>query len=422
MARVRKFRLAAAGGFALCLAAYAPAARAQELDALTIAIRAPDPAARAAAYRSLAQLAGRKPRALDALLSGLDDPAEAPREAARAGLRLAARHSPRAAALLEGFPGTRTPEIIVEVDSRLELLAAVAALAEPGRRDPPSCGPPVDREALAPLAGHPAVARLAGRLKRGGTLSAIAGLLIRSSPLPELARLDGGAASLGSSEDDGALLVELKDFAARADWTRRFADRASGYAPCLARAREALAGLAEPAEAAEYMGLPFPHRRARILLAPDLARPGPGLLALWGEAPGLELLHAPEPSLRRELVLGDPIGNSTVHQLAHAALDDAVDRLAEGPPETGPLPCDGRLGTGWNCLKEQLVVAVLLRVELRRAGEAAYAALLRDRPSPPLVLLDQLARYESARGRYPTLAAFLPEILAALRAAPSSPD
>jgi Flp pilus assembly protein TadD len=317
----------------------------------------------------------------------------------------------------------------VRVDPRVELVSVLLRLGGVGR----GAGTPNEAQRLvdekfAAFASHPAVARVAS-LSRGSTatplrlalaLGDLPGLAERGTPPEPWLGDAGGPEGFKAFAADLRAFVKDAHFGAYYDAARPL-DR--GYED-EARA-EALRG-GSPRAAQAYLGIRPPQTRFLVTaLLPD--SDGADFVLSEDAAPVRALLRpasgAPGPA-RFGL---DEFAGSALHELIRGATDPLVPERFD-PGGSVPAGCGGENAeTTWRgCARKHLVSAVALRLLARDLGEDAARARLAayaERGFPLLPRLVELLRgYESERGKYPTLAAFAPRLLAAFAPSPRAAE
>ncbi|MBL9121234.1 MAG: DUF4932 domain-containing protein [Phycisphaerae bacterium] len=331
-------------------------------------------------------------------------------------------------------------EVSVAVDRRVELLTIVARLA--GAREflmPNSQSPYAERVAahFGPFQNHAAVkAYQAIRAEHGASYDAIASLALHLDGVPTLAeripfdrsppRLDARWAV----EPTRAFLVALRAFVVESKAEAFFAAEQPFYDHCAAKVAPVLA----KANAVEWFDRFFGSKPAASYQAI------PGLLCGGGNyGVGVRFLDGAPEEIRPVLGIyrwdaeglpayGERDVETYVHELCHSYTNVIVDRHLDilRPAGTRLYPIVAQrmsrmaYGSWETMMYETFVRACVVRylADVQSPEAAAKEASVQRETGFAWVpdVAERLATYAKARDRYPTLDAFLPEIVAVLDA------
>ncbi|MBI5629701.1 MAG: DUF4932 domain-containing protein [Elusimicrobia bacterium] len=345
-----------------------------------------------------------------------------------ANLRQAGRLDEALASFKEALRLKARP--IVSVDARIELLAAVQGLIEPGPLPAflEKSSPDVleyareSRRRFAAFSGDPALAAVRGSLQEPAAFRwfQVAGTLLKASALPRLE----WAAVPGPNGRDAALLGALRSLAERSRFLEFFDPWRERLSRWAAPVREALAGEDYSAGLSCYLGVEV--KADFIVMVSPLAfrtsysdqaqRPG-------GRAESWTVICPSDP----EAGLWDGISPvsrplfqaKAWHELSHAVMDAWAEKYAERIGNFSRL--HARISgharrSGWlDCFSEHLVLAPSCRLLRQKEGAGAAEeierAYLRSGYAFLGPVLKGLEEYEASRERYPSLEDFYPRWL-----------
>ncbi|MBM3280417.1 MAG: DUF4932 domain-containing protein [Candidatus Handelsmanbacteria bacterium] len=250
---------------------------------------------------------------------------------------------------------------------------------------------------------------------------------------PELAwRLpppEAGAGGLMGEEMMRDWVAALREFAAQSAFERFFAQQIPFYYHLVEQVGKKLRGedLLGPLEAYYGMGLDEYH----LVLSPLLHRGGFGPLLPLGEGrragyaivgPDALIGKRPTYSLRhlRELVWHE-FGHSFINPLTATRGEQLQAQAGRFAPLQERMAATG-YPTWESCVNEHLIRAITARLWRQAEGEeaghrATQAELTRGFTYAP-ALYHLLAEYETHRAKYPSIAAFLPQLLAVFEGDP----
>ncbi len=334
----------------------------------------------------------------------------------------------RAAALLLLAAGAwAAPEPRVELDPRLEALAAVHLLAS-GPAPKGFRAPDIEyvrraRKAFSSFKDHRAV-KLTAALPAVFDYMQRSDVLVRRGPLPELAAShftpDFLVVQAGGRERLEEWLSALADFAREADVRAFVRDNAGALDPGLSAFGEDVGRRRYMAKLENFAGIVFEGEYAvapsvfhldgsQINSVVRLYQGGYAIVSVVGAEIG--------PGERVEFSAEDFVATAG-HEIAHGLLDAASElsreRIARSSAALGKLP--------WNCyddwmqcVKETVVRALMLRLVAAELGDAAARRELESegREKWPFLkpMVAKLEAYEKDRGRWPDLYAYYPRLL-----------
>lgn len=338
--------------------------------------------------------------------------------------------SPAGAA--DSAPEPVSHQILVHVDPRLELLGVVQMLAAQSA--------PPHGFALHPR--NPYVAALKKRfsdaaqddvVKREAALPAFfdflhrGDLLMRLGPLPDLqpklfipgamAFQAGGQAAL-----DG-WLGALRDFSKRRDFAAAVAEQKPLIEPAVDAFRQSVIKNDYLRKIERYTGLPFVGRY-EVSLSPFFLAGSMDNVVYMADDGSYDIrtvIGAQETPGGLDF-LPDRYPTTVWHELSHGLLDTMADLnedeiMERGGPNGRNKPA-GCYGDWLQCVKEQVVRAVMIRLVTINMGEAAGKRVLQEEGTvrfPALAdMVEKLKIYEKERDKYPTLVEFYPELLKTL--------
>jgi hypothetical protein len=310
-------------------------------------------------------------------------------------------------------PARAGADLRVRLDPKLELVGAIALLAPgPDPRGFVRRGREYDREVRRLFSAE---ARRAPALPDGDFVELcdfVDKLTDELKPNPDYP---------GSRRPERApWLARLRSFRDEARFDERFPALEAAAEPELKPLREAI-GLPNAAKRVEaYTGLPFDGSYV-VTASPFLENERMRNSVLFRGDGTYELrtiIGLDDRRADREYFLKDRVPITIWHQLEHGTIDILADlHRAEISRKRGAykkLPWD--CFSSWeNCVKENVVRAVYLRLAALDLGEAVAKRALDDEPAaqwPRMgALLERLKEYEADRKRWPTLAHFYPRLL-----------
>lgn len=336
---------------------------------------------------------------------------------------------------LSAVPAAAAGYPLVRSDARVELLAAVRLLAGDA-----AAGSGFFRRAgayenalasrLGPLGRHPVVERWQ-ELEKAGlgyvpayqwvlTLGEPPGLEARAGAPEALTRAAGGETGV----EEFRLL--LSDFAAAAEFMKRYAETEPLRAPLLDEVRRQAAVLRVREELERWAGLPAPEYE---LIVSPFAEPGVAVTSVSRAKGGATLTSLTGPEERggkvmlRLSTLRGTLWAEALREMLRPAAAESAPALKRSRALFAPVA--GRCAQDWDeCALRQISFAAAGRL-LARAGEGEAAAetpVKYARVGMPhlSLLMKELEAYE--RGR-PGLAAYFPALAEALaRAAAKAPE
>ncbi len=336
-------------------------------------------------------------------------------------------------------PEAPAAPIAAAVDSRVEFLSAVARNAGFDEYRMPSAASPYAEAVDALFAArldHPAFERMrAMRRKHGLSYDAVMSLALHVGAPPELVervplssrppRLDRRLETAPTR----LLLKDLRDLAAKVEWTRF----AAAQAPRYAAAAERLAHAANATPIAPWFERALGARPgASVVLVPGLLTGGSnyGVGARLGDGSPEEI--RPIIGCRRWDAAGLPVFGADIvplvaHELCHSYTNAIVDRHAVALKPIGERlyrGVAGRMerqayGTWQTMMYETFVRMMVVRFLRDTQGAEAADRLAAEDVAAGFAWVPDLAAaldpYMADRARYPTLDAFVPEIVAVLR-------
>ncbi|MBI3554111.1 MAG: DUF4932 domain-containing protein [Elusimicrobia bacterium] len=316
----------------------------------------------------------------------------------------------------------------VKLDPKLELVGVVELLA-PGAQPPGF----ERRKRTYDLAaerifsryrGHPAVSAQARLDARRFDFVARCELVDRLSPLfepttgyPLSAQAESAAGGKPALE---AWLAQLRDFARASRFDERFAELQAAAEPELKPLRDAIVAAGPVRLVESYTGLSFDGRytvTASPFLENERMRNSVSLLD-DGTYELRTFMGLDDKRRDRDYFFRERLPVTLWHQLEHGVLDlladlnrGEIDRR-RGVYDKLPWTCFG----DWpQCVKENIVRAVFIRMAAPELGDGAALRLLKDEPEENYpymkLLLERLREYESRRDLYPSLADFYGRLL-----------
>ncbi len=325
-----------------------------------------------------------------------------------------------------------TPKLQIEVDPRMELLAALEGVSGYGARyglitrmDFPYRKEVIDH--FRPFADHPAVHLFDSLSAIGFAFDAPVEAMLYFTPPPELKPIgrpdDVLLLRVGGQEALDRFMVLLRDFARETDFETFYRNHAAVYDSMVARVRTTISGEEYIKDLEEYFGAR--QRSYHIILAPLFHSGGFGVRSARPDG-GLDIFF-----------VGGPMGSEsglpyfggredfwylTMHEFGHSFVNPVTARYRDTIEHYIGLyePIKEQMtrqayGTWESCVDEHIDRAVTARLFFRRGGPEARDRSLADDRNNGFIYVDLLAakleEYESQRDRYKTFADFYPELL-----------
>ncbi|MDD4051342.1 MAG: DUF4932 domain-containing protein [candidate division Zixibacteria bacterium] len=324
------------------------------------------------------------------------------------------------------------PQLQIEVDPRIELLAALEAVSDYDGRfglitriDFPYRKEVIDH--FQPFADHPVVHLFDSLSAIGFAFDApVEAMLYFTSP-PELKPIgwpnDLLLMRAGGREALDRFMVLLRDFARETDFETFYKNHGAVYDSMVARVRTTISSEEYIKDLEEYFGAR--QHSYHIILAPLFHSGGFGVRSARPDG-GLDIFF-----------VGGPMGSEsglpyfggredfwylTMHEFGHSFVNPVTARYRDTIEHYIGLyePIKEQMtrqayGTWESCVDEHIDRAVTARLLFRRGGPEAHDRSLADDRNNGFIYVDLLAakleEYESRRDRYKTFADFYPELL-----------
>jgi len=322
-------------------------------------------------------------------------------------------------------PASAGEAISFRSDFRLEAAAAAEVAAGGRARGFVDPGSEYSRELAArvkPWKDDPAVAYQRG-LPKAFDFAARCDIADRLTPALESTTSyflpDPTTSLAGGPEQVERWLAGLRELSAKAGLPGLYEARRAELDALAEPFRRSARDAAVVAAIEAYAGRPF-DGEYRVTVSPffDEERM---LDSVWRRPDGTRELHtvvgAGAWRRHRDYYFHERFPTALWHQLAHGYWDERV----EAAREELATRADGRrepcFGSWEQCVKENVVRAVVARLIEKAGGPAAARRFLKngDEDLFPLMpaLIERLKEYEARRDRYPTLDAFLPRLFEA---------
>jgi len=329
--------------------------------------------------------------------------------------------------------GVREPsQITVNVDPRIELLAAVQLISGYGERTRLITRYEFTYRKrmqlqFSPWADHEAARLFDAMSRRGFSFDAPVAVILHCSDPPALEEVaeipEAIVTRAGGREHLKRFLAALRAFAKDTDFSAFFENHAAEYEKMIEPVREHLAGI-DIGMLEAYYGTK--QGGYHIILAP-LFHPGgfgPSVRLEEDQPPHTYSVMGPHGTEHDLPTFGsaEDFRYLVWHEFSHSFVNPIVDAHGEDVDRCEPLfePLRDRMSRQaykhWRtCVYEHVVRAATCRFTAREMGDEAGAKAIASESSRAFVYVEELCakleEYEADRQTYPTLDAFFPSLL-----------